>query len=136
MTLEGEQVGCRRLKVKAETAKLAEVRDFVGQVATEAALHPERVFDLKVAASEAFANAVEHACSSAEDLEVCTRVSPRLFMVEITDSGCFRPPTLPRQPDHPRGLGLPLMVALMDEVSFTRAPSGGTTVRLAVLLGT
>jgi len=127
------QIACKRLKVRAETARLAEVRDFVARVATEATLGPERVFDLKVAASEAFANAVEHACSPAEDLEVCVSVSFDRLVVEITDDGCFRPPTLPRETGQNRGLGLPLMVSLMDEVSFARAPSGGTTVRLAVL---
>ena len=60
-----DQVACKRLKVRAETARLAEARDFVATVATEATLGPERVFDLKVATSEAFANAVEHAGSPA-----------------------------------------------------------------------
>jgi serine/threonine-protein kinase RsbW len=127
-----EQATCERLKVRAETAQLAGVRDFVARVATEAALGPERVFDLKVATSEAFANAVEHACSPAEDLEVCVSVSSERLVVEISDEGCFRPPTLPRETGQSRGLGLPLMVSLMDEVSFARTPGGGTTVRLAI----
>ncbi len=129
-----EQATCERLKVRAETAQLAGVRDFVARVATEAALGPERVFDLKVATSEAFANAVEHACSPAEDLEVCVSVSSERLVVEISDEGCFRPPTLPRETGQSRGLGLPLMVSLMDEVSFARTPGGGTTVRLAIFL--
>jgi len=46
----------------------------------------------------------------------------------------FHPPSPPRENANNRGLGLPLMVALMDEVSFARIPGGGTAVSLSVLL--
>lgn len=124
----------RVIRVKAETARLAEVRRFVEEVALEAALDVERVFDLKVAVSEACANAVEHAGCEAVPLEVCARLQARRLTFIVTDTGLFRPPSPPRERFYNRGLGLPLMVALMDEVSFARAPGGGTTVSLSVLL--
>jgi anti-sigma regulatory factor (Ser/Thr protein kinase) len=94
----------RTVKVKPETARLAEVRRFVEEAAGDAALDVEHVLDLKMAVSEACANTVEHA-------------------------GRHTPMPRAGGDDH-RGLGLPLMVALMDEVTFARMPGGGTTVNL------
>jgi serine/threonine-protein kinase RsbW len=123
----------RRIRVEAQTSCLAEIRRFVEEVAAEVALDIERVFDLKVAVSEACANAVQHAGCEAAVLEVCAHRRDQRLTFIITDRGLFRPPAPPREP-HNRGLGLPLMVALMDEVSFARAPGGGTTVSLSVFL--
>jgi serine/threonine-protein kinase RsbW len=124
----------RVLKVKAETAELGQVRSFVEEVAIGAALTEERVFDLKVAVSEACANAVEHSGCDDVFLEVRARLHHNRLTFIVTDSGLFRPPCPPRESVANRGLGLPLMVALMDEVRFTRAPGGGTKVSLSVLL--
>jgi serine/threonine-protein kinase RsbW len=124
----------RVITVRAETASLSEIRRFVEEVATEAALHVERVFDLKVAVSEASANAVEHAGCNMALLEVRARLRPRRLTFTVTSTGRFRPPSPQREISNNRGLGMPLMVALMDEVSFARAPGGCTTVSLSVLL--
>jgi len=124
----------RVIRVRAETVRLAEVRKFVEEVAGEVALDLERMFDLKVAVSEACANAVEHAGCTEALLEICARLRSQRLTFIVTDSGLFRPPSLPRENLNSRGLGLPLMVALMDEVSFARAPGGGTIVSLSVLL--
>jgi serine/threonine-protein kinase RsbW len=119
------------LSIAPTTAKLADVRKFVEQVAAEAALDQERVFDCKVAVSEACANAVEHATSP---VEVVARLSQGRLTFVVTDNGLFRPPTRARDDFNSRGLGMPLMVTLMDEVSFTRTPKGGTRVTLSVWL--
>jgi serine/threonine-protein kinase RsbW len=123
----------RVLRVRAETSQLAAIRRFVEEVAAEVELDIERVFDLKVAVSEACANAFEHAGCGSSWLEICAHCQPRRLTFVITDRGLFRPPTVERRQSPNRGLGLPLMVALMDEVSFARAPGGGTTVSLTVL---
>ncbi len=124
------------VKVEAETARLGEIRRFVEQVAQEAAVSDERAFDLKVAVSEAFANAVEHARCAQESVEVSARLQAqaRRLTFTIVDTGVFRPPTAGRETFGYRGLGLPLMVTLMDEVSFFRSPGGGTRVSLSVHL--
>jgi serine/threonine-protein kinase RsbW len=124
----------RAIRVKAETAQLARIRSFVEEVASGLALDVERIFDLKVAVSEACANAVEHAGCDQALLEVDASVHEERLTFVVTDTGLFRPPTLPRRAHQSRGLGLPLMVALMDEVSFARVPGGGTAVSLSVLL--
>jgi anti-sigma regulatory factor (Ser/Thr protein kinase) len=121
------------VKVEADTARLADIRRFVEQVTETASVCPERTFDLKVAVSEAFANAVEHARSAEESVEVSAQLLTRRLTF-IVDTGVFRPPTAGRETFGYRGLGLPLMVTLMDEVSFCRAPGGGTRVSLSVNL--
>lgn len=122
------------VKVEADTARLGEIRRFVERVAQEAAVSQERAFDLKVAVSEAFANAVEHARCAQESVEVSARLQARRLTFVIVDTGIFRPPTAGRETFGYRGLGLPLMVTLMDEVSFFRSPGGGTRVSLSVHL--
>ncbi len=123
------------LCVDSTTARLAEVRRFVDQVAAEVALDPERAFDLKVAVSEACANAVEHAGCESAPLEISAKLRSRRLTFVVTDSGLFRPPVSARRAGFgSRGLGLPLMVTLMDEVTFSKTPSGGTRVTLSVLL--
>jgi len=121
--------------VDAQTSNLSEVRRFVEQVAAETALDLERVFDLKLAVSEACANAVEHAGDDNPALEVSARLCPPRLTFVVTDNGLFRPPSLGRAAQN-RGLGLPLMLTLMDEVNFVRLPGGGTEVSLSVLLDT
>jgi serine/threonine-protein kinase RsbW len=122
------------IRVDAQTSRLADIRRFVEEVAAEVALDVERVFDLKVAVSEACANAVEHAGCESLPLEVLARLHSRRLTFVVTDSGLFHPPSVARDDFGNRGLGLPLMVTLMDEVTFARAPEGGTRVSLSVLL--
>ena len=124
----------RAIQVRAESAQLAMIRTFVEEVGSDAALNDERLFDLKVAVSEACANAVEHAGCDETLLEVAARVHDQRLTIVVSDSGLFHPPMQPRPAHHSRGLGMPLMVALMDEVIFARLPGGGTTVSLSLLL--
>ena len=124
----------RVILVEAKTSRLADVRQFVEEVASEAALDLERIFDCKVAVSEACANALEHAGCHPLPLEVSARLQARRLTFVVTDNGPFRTLSSPREDTRNRGLGMPLMVALMDEVSFARSPGGGTTVSLSVLL--
>lgn len=124
----------RALRVGADTACLAQIRSFVEEVASEVALDLERVFDLKVAVSEACANALEHAGCDDMSLEVCAFLQAERLTFTVTDTGLFRPPAPRWEGMSNRGLGLPLMVALMDEVTFVRARGGGTTVSLSVQL--
>ncbi len=125
---------CRAIEIRSEACRLVEVRRFVEEVATEVALDSERMFDLKVAVSEACANVVEHSGCESVPLEVRAHVHAERLTFSITDRGCFKPPNPTRQAYGNRGLGLPLMVALMDEVTFVRSPAGGTRVSLSVLL--
>lgn len=105
-------------------------------------LTEDRIDDLKLAVSEACTNAIEaHSAASAANGVVlrCHEMADRLE-IEISDAGAgFDPEQLPEHPpvtdperlNFERGLGIPLIRTLVDEVSFESDPSG-TTVRMTV----
>ena len=112
---------------------LAGIRTFVGQVATTAALCPERAFDLRVAVSEACANAIEHS-SEPGRLTVTAWLFPeRLTITVVQPDGFFMRDRTHGDRAH-RGMGLPLMVQLTDELVFRRLGGGGTEVVLGMAL--
>ncbi len=126
---------CRRIQVAAESSRLADIRQFVESVGTEHGLDDNQIFDLKVAVSEACANAVEHSGVTKAPIELCAWFHPDKLVFEISDSGGFRlPRSEPGFQADSRGLGLPLMVALMDEVRIRKLPNAGTNVTLTLYL--
>lgn len=125
---------------------IAIVRLVVASVASaRRALADERVDDLKLAVSEACTNAIEANRSLDPALAVHVEVweSPDRLEVCIEDSGpgfdpdnVVSPPpfTDPKRLDFERGLGIPLIRALVDNAAFVRKHSG-TLVRMTVFGG-
>ena len=112
---------------------LAGIRTFVGEVARTAALGPERAYDLRVAVSEACANAIEHT-SEPGHLTVTAWLFPeRLTITIVQPDGFFMRDRAQGDRAH-RGMGLPLMVQLTDELIFRRLGEGGTEVVLGMVL--
>ncbi|MGQ0743447.1 MAG: ATP-binding protein [Acidimicrobiales bacterium] len=107
--------------------------------------HPistERVDDLCLAVSEAATNAIEahRAAQTNERVTVRCRAEDGSLQVDVVDRGRgFDPASLPLHPpvtdparlEFERGLGIPLIRALVDEVAFSDA-SPGTQVRLVI----
>jgi len=123
------------MAMSSDLAALANVRRFVQEVGLEAGLNDERIYDLKVALSEACANAVEHAGGKSGELTVCSWRYPDRLVLQVSSPGDFRAPaSIDAGRRQHRGMGLPLMVALTDEVSISRPPTGGTVVTLTMLL--
>jgi anti-sigma regulatory factor (Ser/Thr protein kinase) len=115
----------------ADPTSLGEVRSFIRERATEASLYRKDRDDLVQAVSEVCANAVLHARS--RRIEVSCSMRPGGGVeVRVRDQGVFapKPDTLYR--GRVGGFGLPLVAALVDEVSIARGtPSDpGTTVGL------
>lgn len=113
----------------ADPTSLREVRSFIRERAHEAALYRRDADDLVLAVSEVCANAVQHADS--EEFIVSWSAGPReAAEVKVRDEGVFGAQGVAHESG--RGYGLPLIVALVDEVSITRGTSTnpGTTVRL------
>jgi serine/threonine-protein kinase RsbW len=129
-----------RLEVRPEA--IVRARGLVGDAAREAGLRRERIDDLLVAVSEACTNAIEAHTSIDTDERVVVRcwVDDNGLEVRISDRGPgFDPAGLP---DHPpvtdparlkfeRGLGIPLIRALVDVVEFSSSGKG-TEVRLVM----
>ena len=132
------------LEIPARPEFVALARLVVSAMASsDAVLSDDQIDDLKLAVSEACTNAIEAHDAIAIDERVLLRCwsDDRALRVTIEDRGPgFDPATLP---DHPpptdpdrlkfeRGLGIPLIRALVDEVEIASSTEG-THVRLAML---
>ncbi|MBA2279877.1 MAG: ATP-binding protein [Acidimicrobiia bacterium] len=132
------------LRFPARAEHLALVRLVVTHLAEHhgAGLDLARMDDLRLAVSEACANAVEAYGRQGRAGEVLVRCSvvPGEVTVEVEDHGggfvlddlVPHPPVeAPERLHHEHGLGIPLMRQLADRVEF-HAVEEGTTVRLVV----
>jgi serine/threonine-protein kinase RsbW len=130
-----------RLEIPARAEFVALARLVVSAMASsDVDLPDERVDDLKLAVSEACTNAIEAhgAADTPERVRLSYWTDDRGLEVSVEDRGAgFDPAALP---DHPpvtdparlkfeRGLGIPLIRALVDEVEISSSGQG-TAVRL------
>jgi len=131
------------LEIPARAEFVALARLVVSALAaSDSNLADDRIDDLKLAVSEACTNAIEAHGAAGSDERVLVRCwsDPDAMEVCVEDRGHGFDPT--QLPDHPpvtdpdrlkfeRGLGIPLIRALVDEVEFS--PTGqGTAVRLVM----
>ncbi len=138
--MSGEAVELE-IPARAEFVALARLA-VSAMAAADGELADERVDDLKLAVSEACTNAIEAHSAIDTDERVVIRcwVEDAGLEVRVSDRGAgFDPSGLP---DHPpvtdparlkfeRGLGIPLIRALVDEVEFSSSDQG-TEVRLVM----
>jgi anti-sigma regulatory factor (Ser/Thr protein kinase) len=131
------------LDVPARPEFLALVRSIVTLIAeTGSKLPDRRIDDLRLAVTEACANAIDAERRKPEEerkpITVRCDLEADYVVVEVHDEGGgFDPDALTPHPDvtkpdrlqFERGLGIPLMRELTDELDF-RHEGGGTTVRL------
>ena len=118
-----------RLRLRNEPGATSKLRRAVDRVARANGLAADATFDLKLAATEALTNAVKGA---PEDhvVDVAIEGGHGAVDVEVTNSGRFRPEFgVESEPEAERGRGVPLMLALADEVEFASV-RGRTRVRL------
>ncbi len=135
--------GVVALEIPPRSDHLALVRLVVGNTAVISGLLPaRRIDDLQLAVSEACANALDAQLQAGSTSPIHISIEPGagLLSVVVTDhAGGFDvdgldpipPVSDPSRLRHERGLGIPLMRSLVDEVSFTRT-ADGTAVRLVV----
>jgi anti-sigma regulatory factor (Ser/Thr protein kinase) len=89
-----------------------------------AGVHPDRAYDLLLAATEAATNAVEHAQEPTEPfIDVSAAVSGSYVRIDVRDHGQWRE----RGPSMDRGRGSTLMSAFA-EITATPSPEGTTVV--------
>lgn len=130
-----------QLEIPPRRDHLALVRQLVTSAASIGHhLSARRLEDLRLAVSEACANAIdgEERCGTDAALRVTIEVTDLAVSVTVEDhGGGFSPAELPELPPigdprrlvHERGLGVPLMRQLADDVRFT-ATDDGMAVRL------
>jgi anti-sigma regulatory factor (Ser/Thr protein kinase) len=118
--------GPLRLSFPADPAVLVVLRQSLRQWLGDLGAHEEETYDVLVAATEAAANAIEHAYGPGD---ASFRVEARAtehgdITLVVTDSGTWRPPR-----GHNRGRGTLLMQELMDDFDV-RTGEMGTEVRM------
>jgi anti-sigma regulatory factor (Ser/Thr protein kinase) len=114
---------------RAHPSALYKIRTFVRELATDHGVTDAVVDDLVLAVSEASANAMLH--TNSPRIDVTFRAGGNTLEVKVEDDGVFnRRLPLPELDGH--GRGIPLMMALMDEVAIREGTPArpGTTVRL------
>jgi serine/threonine-protein kinase RsbW len=120
----------RELTFPAELSRLPDVRAFAEEAAHAYGFDADAAFQVKSAASEAAANAIEHGSDGPGDqIELEAVDEGGAFVLYVRDTGSFRP-RVSRGADLPeRGRGLQFLGRMMDEVDV-RPGSRGTEVRM------
>jgi serine/threonine-protein kinase RsbW len=135
------------LEIPASPEYIAIARLVVSSIASSRRNLPDdRIDDLKLAVSEACTNAIEAygpnlvQDGAAERVRILVQDDDEKLEVDVADSGPgFNPDDLPTHPpvtdperlNFERGLGIPLIRTLVDDVLFVSSP-GGTSVRMTV----
>jgi serine/threonine-protein kinase RsbW len=115
--------------LRAEPASARVARSIVRDAAAEAGLDDDRAWDLMLATSEAFANALQHGTAWANEcILLTTEPCPGGLRVEVTDCGSFNGIPEPTPIDSTSGRGIPLIAAVVDRLEVQNS-SGRTLVR-------
>ncbi len=109
------------------------VRHVLGGVAEALRLDAELLDDIRLAVSEACANAVIHAYAGEGSgfIDVDLHTAPSELEVVIRDHGTGM---APRTDSPGLGVGLPLMASLAGSMELLSPPGGGTEVRMRFAL--
>jgi serine/threonine-protein kinase RsbW len=132
-----EGFGRQEMTIKADLSRLAEVRRFTDTACRAYGFKPEISYQIKLAMSEAVANAIEHGSTTPDDpirLQVVHEGDALAFYV--SDGGTFIEPSMVYDHDlmDERGRGLGFIELLMDDVAINPSPEG-TVIRFAKRLG-
>jgi anti-sigma regulatory factor (Ser/Thr protein kinase) len=117
-----------RLTLRDEPGATRKLRSALARAAASCGLTRDDTFDLQVAATEAVTNALRGTGETAAVTVVAGRREDALE-VEVAHAGGFRPPSLTAAFEAEGGRGIPLMLALVDELEFA-ATGDGTRVRM------
>jgi serine/threonine-protein kinase RsbW len=117
---------------RAHPSQLTEIRARIRELATQSGLSEDRIDDLVLAVSEACANAIVH--SGSDQIGLVWRELDGRIEIQVEDAGIFRRRVPMPEVDGVGGHGIPLMMALVDEIAIREgtARRPGTRVRLVV----
>ena len=122
----------RSHSIDADLSHLSEAREFAVDAAADFGLDEFAVYRVKLAISEAVANAIQHGSTSPDDpVEIVVMEESGALALYVRDSGRFVPRVGERGELPERGRGLEFMGQLMDEIDV-RAGATGTEVRLSL----
>jgi anti-sigma regulatory factor (Ser/Thr protein kinase) len=137
-------VTARSLRVEAELARLAEVRQFVRSAASAAGAPEACRSDIVQAVDEAATNAIVHGYAGRPGwIEVTAGVDDGRFVVRLEDGAPEFDPTTVPEPDlnvppmarRPGGMGVHLMRACTDTLTHRPRPGGGNILTFVRAIG-
>jgi anti-sigma regulatory factor (Ser/Thr protein kinase) len=125
----------REHSIRADLDCLKEARDFADGAAADFGFDVDARYQVKLALSEAVANAIRHGSSSPDDpVRILATEESGALVFEVVDTGRFVP-RVRRRGDIPEsGRGLEFMRLMMDEVDL-RPTRRGTLLRMVKRLG-
>jgi serine/threonine-protein kinase RsbW len=104
-------------------------RSIVRDAAAEVGLNGDGAWDLMLATSEAFANAIQHGRAWANEcILLTTEPCAGGLRVEVTDCGAFNGTPEPTPIDATSGRGIPIIAAVVDRLEVQNG-NGRTLVR-------
>ncbi len=123
------------MTIDAKPERLGEAREWAQRAASEAGLGEADCFQVKLAVSEAVANAIQHGSQSTGDsIRISAFESDGSLIFEVRDSGTFVAPMSRATTEDESGRGLELVTLMMDEVHIT-STGEGSLLRLSKKLG-
>jgi serine/threonine-protein kinase RsbW len=132
-------IAMRTLRVGADLDQLARIRHFVRDAATAADAPIDCLDDLIQAVDEAATNAIVHGYRGRPgSLDVAVGFDGQRFVVTIEDDAPVFDPTTYPEPDlsvaperrTPGGMGVHLIRAATDEMTWQQRPEGGNILTL------
>ncbi len=127
------------MQIPAHCRYLSIAAGFITAAAVASGLEDEAVEAVEIAAMEAVENVIDHAGPDmADTVRIEVLVTPESLIVDVKDRGIPWPRAVLTgevgrdmpPPEAPRGRGLAMMRALMDEVIPTQAADGTKSLRL------
>jgi stage II sporulation protein AB (anti-sigma F factor) len=123
------------MTIDAKPERLGEAREWAQRAAAEAGLTEADCYQVKLAISEAVANAIQHGSQSTGDsIGISAFESDGSLVFEVRDSGTFVAPMSRATTEDESGRGLELVTLMMDEVHIT-STGEGSLLRLSKKLG-
>jgi serine/threonine-protein kinase RsbW len=116
------------LRVRDEPAATRELRAAIDRLADECGVGEDVRFDLKVAGTEALTNALRRAANG-DAVDVAITCRGDTIDIEVSERAGMRPRVREHGLEGEGGRGIPLMLALVDEVEFA-STGDGTRVRM------
>jgi len=121
----------RAMTIRADAEHLSEAREWAQRVATDVGLAEADCYQVKLAMSEAVANAIKHGSTGPSDhIRIEAFALDGSLVFEIRDTGTLVPPLGRATEEDESGRGLELVALVMDEVRLTSI-SEGSLMRFA-----
>jgi anti-sigma regulatory factor (Ser/Thr protein kinase) len=115
----------KAMTIDADPERLGEARDWAYRTASQAGLDDADCYQVKLAISEAVANAIQHGSQSRGDqIGIAAFEAEGRLVFEVRDSGTFVAPLSRPTLDDESGRGLELLSLMMDEVHISSTDDG------------